>query len=130
MSRFLDRANLSFRKTRPTKGPTIDDEACVHFLVQLAAVQAECPAERIPNFEGSSWRLVMASEKSIAERRAEVIPRFTGADPKACFTFLAICGADGSKIRLILLAKGKTERYRKQFGFVGHPHEVWHSPSG
>jgi hypothetical protein len=130
MSRFLVRANLSFRKTRPTKRATIDDEACAHFLVQLAAVQAECPVQRILSLGESSWRLVMAPEKSIAERGAEFIPRFTGADSKTCFTFLATCAADGSKFPLILLAKGKTECCRKQFGSVGHPHEVWHSPNG
>jgi hypothetical protein len=53
-SRFLDRANLSFRKMRRTKRPVIDDEACAHFLVQLAAIQAECPVERILNFDESS----------------------------------------------------------------------------
>jgi hypothetical protein len=31
MSRFLHRANLSFRKTRPTKPPMIDDEAGANF---------------------------------------------------------------------------------------------------
>jgi hypothetical protein len=72
----------------------------------------------------------MVSEKSIAERGAEAIPRFTGADSKACLTFFATCAADGSTFPLILLAKGKTERCHKQFGSVGHPHEVWHSPSG
>jgi hypothetical protein len=130
MSRFLDRANLSFRKTHPTKLPTIDDEACANFPVQLAAVQLECPAERSPNLDESSWRLTMASEKSIAERGAEIIPRFTGADSKACFAFFGTCVADGSKCPLILLAKGKTDRCRKQFGSVGPPYELWHSPSG
>jgi hypothetical protein len=72
----------------------------------------------------------MASEKSIDERGAEIIPRFTGADSEGCFTFFATCAGDGSKFPLILLAKGKTEHCRKQFGSVGHPHEVWHSPSG
>jgi hypothetical protein len=130
MSRVLDRANLSFEKMRPAKRPTIDDEACAHLLVQLAAVQEECPVERILNFNESSWRLRMASERSSAERGAELIPRFTGADSKACFTFFATCTADGSKFPLTLLAKGKAERCRKQFDSVGHLHEVWHSHSG
>jgi hypothetical protein len=98
--------------------------------MQLAAVQAECPAEPILNFDESNWRLVVASEKSSAERGAEVVPRLTGAVSKVSFTFFATCAGDGSKFPLILLAKGKPERCREQFGSVGHPHEVWHSPSG
>jgi hypothetical protein len=73
---------------------------------------------------------MMASEKSIAERGAEIIPRFTEADSKASFTFFATCAADGSKFPLILLVKEQIERCRKQFGSVGHPHELWQSPSG
>jgi hypothetical protein len=124
MSRFLERANLSFRKTRPTKRPTIDDEPCGYFLVQLVVVQAECSAEPILNFDESSWRLVMVSEKSIAERGAEVIHRFTGADSKAYVTFFATCAGDVSNFPRTLLANGKTERCHMQFDSVGCPHKV------
>jgi hypothetical protein len=74
--------------------------------------------------------LVIVSEKSFAESGAEVIPRFAGAHSKACFPCFTTCAADGSKFPLILLAKVKTERRQKQFGSVGHPHELWHSTSG
>jgi hypothetical protein len=47
MSRLLDRADLSFRKTRTTKRATVDDEACAHFPVPSAAVQAESPVKGI-----------------------------------------------------------------------------------
>jgi hypothetical protein len=47
MSRFQDRANLSFRNTGTTKRPMINDEAGAHFLAQLTVLQAEHPAERI-----------------------------------------------------------------------------------
>jgi hypothetical protein len=72
----------------------------------------------------------MVSEKSIAERGAEVVPRFTGANSKASFTFFATYAADASKFSLILLAKGKAKCCRKQFGSVARSHELWHSPSG
>jgi hypothetical protein len=54
MSRFLDRVNLSFRKTRPAKWLMIRNEAGGHFLAQLAAGQAEYPAECIINFDESN----------------------------------------------------------------------------
>jgi hypothetical protein len=49
MGHLLGRVNLSFRNTRLT----IDDEACAHFRVHLAAVQAEFPAEDVLNFDQS-----------------------------------------------------------------------------
>jgi hypothetical protein len=108
----------------------INDETYVHFLAQLTALQTEYLTERILNFNESSRRLVMASEGSIAERGAEVIHRFTGADLKACFTFCATCAADGSKFPLMLVAKRRTGCCHNQFGSLGDSHEVWHSPSG
>jgi hypothetical protein len=108
----------------------INDEACVHFLAQLTALQAECPAERIINFDESSWSLVMVSERLIAERGAEVIPGFTEADSEACFTFFATCAADGSKFPLILMAKRRIGRGYKQVGSLKYSHEVRHMSSG
>jgi hypothetical protein len=74
ISGFLDRVNLSFRKTRVTNRPMINDRDCLHFHVQLTALQAECLAWPMLNFDESSRRLVMVSERSIAEHGAEVIP--------------------------------------------------------
>jgi hypothetical protein len=74
MSRFLDRANLGFRKTRTTKHSMINDKACLHFLAQLTTLQAEYAAECILSFDESSWRLVIVPERPVAERGAEVIP--------------------------------------------------------
>jgi hypothetical protein len=44
------------------------------------------------------------SETLIAECSAEVIPRLTGADSKACFTFFPTCAAGGSRFPLIVFA--------------------------
>jgi hypothetical protein len=79
------------------------------------------------NFDESSWRFVMTSGRRVAERGAETVKQYV----KACFTFFASILADGTKLPLILLAKGKTQRCHKQFG--QHPqyhHEIWHSQSG
>jgi hypothetical protein len=72
----------------------------------------------------------MMSERSIAGRDAEVIPRFTGADSKACFPFFAMYAAGGSRFPLMLVANGRSGRCHKQFCSLGYLHEVLHSPSG
>jgi hypothetical protein len=62
------------------KRPMINDEASTHFHVQLTALQAEYPAGPMLSFDESSRRLVMVSERSIAEHGAEVITRFRAPD--------------------------------------------------
>jgi hypothetical protein len=57
--------------------------------------------------------------------------RFINGDVKATFTFFASVVADGTKLSLILVTKGKTTRCHKQFGrHHAYPHEIWHSPNG
>jgi hypothetical protein len=60
------------------------------------------------SFDESSWRLVIVSERTVAERGAETVNRFINGDVKATFTFFALVVADGTKVLLILVAKGKT----------------------
>jgi hypothetical protein len=83
------------------------------------------------NFDESNWRLVMMSEKTVARRGAESVKRYVNGDVKASFTFRAAIVADGTKLPLILMAKGKTARCRRQLGMHPQfPHEVWHSRNG
>jgi hypothetical protein len=83
------------------------------------------------NFDESSWRLVMVSERTIAERGAEIVNQFINGDVKATFTFFASVVADGTKFPPILVVKGKTTRCHKQFGrHHAYPHQIWHSPNG
>jgi hypothetical protein len=85
----------------------------------------------IVNFDESNWHLVMAAEETVAEGGAESVHQYLDGDPKANFSFFATITAEGQKPPLILIAKGRTRRCHKQFGY--HPHhqfDIWHSPSG
>jgi hypothetical protein len=83
------------------------------------------------NFDESSWPLMMVSETIVAERGAETVNRFINGDAKAMLTFFASVIADGTKLRLILVAKGKTTLCHKEFGRQHtYPHETSHSPNG
>jgi hypothetical protein len=85
----------------------------------------------IVNFDESSWRLVMTSGRTVAEDGAETVKQYVNGDVKACFTFFASILADGMKLPLILLAKGKTERCYRQFGQrAPYPHAICHSQNG
>jgi hypothetical protein len=131
LSRFLPRVGLSFRRARAARRPVIDDQECLRFLGQLTAAYHRYPPHLILNFDESNWHLVMAGEETVAERGAESVHQYVDGDPKANFSFFATITAEGQKLPLILIAKGKTVRCHKQFGnHDQHQFDVWHSPSG
>jgi hypothetical protein len=120
LSRFMPRAGLSFRKARAARRPAIDHEECMRFLGKLAAAYHRYPPHLILNFDECNWYLVMAGEQTVAERGAECVHQDVNGDPKANFTFFATITAEGQKLPLIFIAKGKTIRCHKQFGSQDH----------
>jgi hypothetical protein len=73
----------------------------------------------------------MTGDETIAEQSAETVHQYVDGDRKANFSFFATITAQGTKLPLILLAQGKTQRCHAQFGIHdGHKYEVWHSPRG
>jgi hypothetical protein len=130
-SRFLKRTGLSFRRGRPCRRPELDDDECFEYLVSFHTSMMMFPLSAIVNFDESSWRLVQTSGRTVAPRGAEVVRRYVNGDVKASFTFFASVRADGTKLPLVLLAKGKTDRCHKQLGtHPRHQYDVWHSASG
>jgi hypothetical protein len=131
LSRFLQRVGLSFRRARPERRPSVDDQECAHFMAKLVGAFHQYPPDYILNFDESNWHLVMAGEQTVAPRGAETVHQYTEGDAKANFTFFATITAGGAKLPLILIAKGKTDRCHKQFGsHDAYDYEIWHSPTG
>jgi transposase len=129
--RFLRRNGLSYRRARPARRPEIDENEVEEFTVSFYASYEVFGPPAIVNFDESSWRLVMTSDRTVAQRGAESVRRYVNGDIKATFTFLASIVADGTKLPLTLIAKGKTTRSHRQLGrHDTFPHQIWHSPSG
>jgi hypothetical protein len=127
MSRFLNRVNLSSRKARAAGRPKIDDGECAEFIAKIVTACQRNPNDDMINFDESSWRLVQVSDGMIADRGAEIVHQYVEGDENACLTFFASCSAGGTKLPLILLAKGKTTLCRLQFGdHPGRNSRVWH----
>jgi hypothetical protein len=83
------------------------------------------------NFDEPNWHLLMADDQMLALRGAETVCHYCESDAKANFSFLAIITADGSKLPLVLITKGKTDRCHKQLGrHDSYIYDVLHSPSG
>jgi hypothetical protein len=131
LRRFLRRHGLSLRRGRPSRRPNLDDDECFEFLIEFHVSMMSFATSAIVNFDESSWRLVMTSTRTVAERGIETVKRYVDGDSKACFTFFASILADGTKLPLILLAKGKTPGCHKQFGIhQEYEHLIWHSVNG
>jgi transposase len=97
MTRFLRRNGLSFRRGRPSRRPALDDDECFEFLVEFHVSLMSFATSAIVNFDESSWRLVMTSGRTVAERGTETVKCDVNGDTKAGFTFFASILADGTK---------------------------------
>jgi hypothetical protein len=131
MRRFVKRNGLSFRRARSCRRSNLDDHEESKFIFLFHILLEIFGPTTTVHFDKSSWRLVMVSERTVAERGAETVNRFTNGHVKATFTFFASVVADDTKLPPILVAKGKTTRCHKQFGKHHiYPHEIGYSPNG
>jgi hypothetical protein len=85
-------------------------------MIALKKVAQDFSGANIVNFDESNWRPVMAGEQIVGERGAEIVHNYTDGGGKANFSFFALICANGTKLPLILIARGKTLRCRQQFG--------------
>jgi hypothetical protein len=109
----------------------LDEEECAHLMASLIAAYHRYPPFAIVNFDELNWHLVMADDQTVAVRGVETVHHYCDGDAKANFSSFATITADVSKLPLILIGKGKTNRCHKQFGtHPAYTYDVWHSPSG
>jgi hypothetical protein len=108
--KFLKRTGLSFRHGQPIRRPALDKEECDDFILSIHISLEIFGREAVVNFDESSWRLVNAASRMVAEHGSESVTRFVNGDVKESVTFLASVTASGIKLPLILIAKGRTPR--------------------
>jgi hypothetical protein len=116
MRRFLKRNGLSFRRARPSRRPNLDEPEVTEFIFSFHIFREIFGQTALVSFDESSWRLVMTSKRTIAERGTEVANRYVNGDMRVAFTFFASVVADGTRLSLVLVAKGRTARCHKKFG--------------
>jgi hypothetical protein len=113
MRRFFKKHGLSFRRACSCSRPDLNDQEVSEFVLLFHISLEIFGPTAMVNFGESSWRLVMVSERTVAQRGAETVNWFINGDAKATFTFFASVVADGTKLPLIFVAKGKTTRGHK-----------------
>jgi hypothetical protein len=131
LNAFRRRHGLSFRRTRAARRPEIDDEECAIFMIALKKVVQDFPEVNIVNFDEWNRCRVMASEEIVGECAAEVVHNCTDGNAKGNFSFVASICANGTKLPLVLIARGKTMQCHQHFGDqVPESYQIWQSQRG
>jgi hypothetical protein len=84
------------------------------FYGEYGPVYRRYPPYLIINLDEPNWYLAMADDQTVAVRGAETVCHYCEGHAKTNFSFFGTITADGSKLPLILVAKGKTDRCHKQ----------------
>jgi hypothetical protein len=86
MSNFLNRVGLSFRRARAQRRLILNNEECVHFMVNMITAYHHHPPHLIINFDESNRHMVMADDQTIAVRGAETVYHYSEGDAKLNFS--------------------------------------------
>jgi hypothetical protein len=88
----------------------LDQKECAHFIASVITAYHRYPPSAIVNFDESNWFHVMADDETVAVRGAETVYHYSNGRTTANFSFFATITAEGVKLPLILITKGKTDR--------------------
>jgi hypothetical protein len=81
----------------------------------LSTLAEDYPLERVFNMDETAWHLYMGPHKVLPEKGVEAVKLKTGRSEKESFSaFGAIC-ADGSKLPLSIITRGRTSRSHAKF---------------
>jgi hypothetical protein len=111
----MERQHFSLRTPHPERRTPIDQEYATHFLDRLRTARQECPAERIFNFDETSWKRYVDPNKVLAEKGSEAVKRQTVIGEKESDTGDGCISAAGEKLPFWILTKGKTDLSHAKF---------------
>jgi hypothetical protein len=127
---FLDRQRLTFRKVRPSKRPPVTEDQINQFKYHVLEAIHDYGNSAVINMDETRWLVNPQFERTLAEVGAETVHGYSEGDPKADFSVIASISADGSKLPLWIIAKGKSSRCEVSYGTIPDPHKIVHTISG
>jgi hypothetical protein len=107
---FWKRQRLSLRRPSLKKRPKVKEEQIETFIAQGQELLERYPRNPIINIDETNWRTVAAGFLTWAETGAESVTCHIEDDEKAGVTAIAAITAEGEKLPLTVLGKGKTPR--------------------
>ena len=136
---FRKRYNYVWRKARLVRRPKITPETIENekkFIAKISTLYRKLDEKNelnlLVNADETSWRLCYAGELTWAKKGAESVKINVNYNTKTCLTTLASITANGSKLPLYVLAKGKTDtcEFNQVRGIEGFKYQTDHSKSG
>jgi hypothetical protein len=115
-SGFQKRWQLSLRSPHHERRTKVSDAAVDAFLQRLSTIPDDYPPELVFNMDETAWRLYIPPMKVLAEKGTESVKLRTAKGEKESFTAFGAISADGQKLPLWVVTKGKTDRSHLKFG--------------
>jgi hypothetical protein len=115
-SGFEKRWRLSLRTPHHERRTKVSEAATNAFLQRLNEIPNEYPLDLIFNMDETAWRLYLSPMKGLAEKGSESVKLCSAKGEKESFTAFGAISADGQKLPLWIIAKGKTDRSHLKFG--------------
>jgi hypothetical protein len=131
VAQFKHRNDFRSRQTHYKRRRKCDPEVVKRWLRDMRALLAMTVGrERIVNCDETSWKVYPDNLVTWAVRGADHVPIAVDGNVKAAFTAVCSMTAARTKLSMIMIASGRTQRVeRTQFGDI-EPHVSMHTVSG
>ncbi|KAH0795009.1 DDE superfamily endonuclease containing protein [Histomonas meleagridis] len=118
---FKNRNHLSSRSLHAKRRPTATEDDMNQFINEIKNLMDSTDHSHIVKCDETAWKIFPNGMVTWAEKGSDSISINLEASPKTSMTVLASIRADGSKIPLFFIAKGKTNRCKEsQIGDVSY----------
>jgi hypothetical protein len=126
---FMERCNFCLRVPHPERRTVISPSIVEFFKRRLHEAKERYPANRIFNFDETSWKCYLGPHKVIAERGTKTVKLNTPRGEKECYTGYGCINAAGDKLPFWIVCKGTTNQCHAKFGeHLGVT--IHHTPNG
>ena len=130
VSDFMKRNKLSYRKPHGEKRTIISSDHVNTFKHNLEKAYQDYPKERIFNMDETCWKISPTPLKVISKTGVPTVKINASQNQKLSLTAIATVDANGKKLPLWLLVKGKTIRCEKKLGQPNENLIFGHTPNG
>lgn len=127
---FKQRRNLSTRRAHYKRRPVVNDDDVLAWQDRLRRLLNDTPHDRVVNADETAWRILPNGCTTWAIRGCDSVLVQVCDDEKQTITVMASITAAGTKLPMMMIAKGTTHRCEEtQLGDI-YPHFAYHTESG
>jgi hypothetical protein len=119
---FRARHAISLRRPSLKRRPTTTPDQIECFIERVRELLHRYPSEKIVNIDETNWKTVAAGFLTWSPVAAESVNCHIDNDQKFGITAIAAITADGKKLPLTVIGKGKTERCLRGYEL---PKDIW-----